>query len=211
MENKDIFVGNEEGQRDELEELRRQVNELRYELGHSKIVNDRVIRQAMRGRSSWLGTFVKVEAVSIPIFGAIFAGFLWLFEASIWPAIVFVIIAIISTWFDSHTLTIQTKAILTQPMSELRVFLNKQKKMRLIQFLIEAPLTVLWLIWFFLEIKHTLVPGTIGEELFGDGLNIGLGFSLVFGMIIAGIIFVKAQNTNDALIDTIDANLNEEQ
>lgn len=212
-DNKDIIEklnGNSAPERDELEELRKQVNELRSELENSKIVNERIIRQAMRGRSSWLGTFVKAEAVAIPITTLIFGGFLYLFNASLWPAIIFFIISVISTWFDTRTMVIHTKAISSLPMYELKSFLQKQKKQRLIQLLIESPLVILWAIWFFMEIRSTLTPGSIADAFFSDGLAIGLGVGLFVGMIIVAIIYIKAQNTNDALIDTIDANSNEE-
>lgn len=196
---------------DELEELRRQINDLRSELSHSRIVNDKVIRQSMRGRSSWLGTFVKLEAVTIPILGFFFWCILYFMDASLWPAYVFVIIAAVSTWFDTYTMTIRTKALLTMPMSELKNYLVKQKKQRLIQLLIETPLTILWVIWFFFAVKSTLREGSIAYEFINDGFSIGLFGGLFFGLLAVAIIYIKAQNTNDALIDAIDTTHSEEK
>lgn len=189
---------------DELEQLKAQITMLREELTRSRIVNDKIMRQAMRERSSWLNTFVKLEAISTPLFGLIFIGVLYLFRVSIWPGIVFIIIGFISTWVDSYTFGITSNNILTMPLLKLKEKLATQKRQRLIQLIVEMPLTILWLLWFALTLNSGLNPDKPITKYINIGGSVGLLVGLIAGIIVVIVIYTKAQDTNNELIYTID-------
>ena len=186
---------------DELEQLKAQITMLREELTRSRIVNDKIMRQAMRERSSWLNTFVKFEAISTPLFGLIFIGVLYLFRVSIWPGIVFIIIGFISTWVDFG---ITSNNILTMPLLKLKEKLAVQKRQRLIQLIVEMPLTVLWLLWFALTLNSGLNPDKPITKYINIGGSVGLLVGLIVGIIVGIVVYLKAQDTNNELIYTID-------
>ena len=189
----------------ELESLRNQVRELKTLLAASRITNDRVLRKAMDEKSGWLGRFVKMEIALLPIIIFVLMAFSVIIGASIWPIIVMVIISGISTWLDWHTLRIASANILDMPMLALKTSLERQKKYRKIQTLVEIPIAVLWQVWYFYSIKIALTPGTefdriITYSIFGGGIIGG-----IIAAIFISIIYRKAQKTNSELIESIDS------
>lgn len=189
----------------ELEQLRQQVMELKDELNKSRITTQSVIRKAMRSQSSWLDNLVKIEVVSIPVLGIIMGLFSFLLGASLWPVIVFVIMSVISTWLDWHTLRIASSHILTMPMSQLKESLIRQKRYRMIQTVAESPVAIGWLFWYILSLKKSLhATDDISEGFYYGALGGGL-VGTVVALIVIIIIYKKAQKTNNELIETIDS------
>lgn len=193
---------------DVLEDLKRQVKELKDQLTASNIVTQSIMRKAMKGSSSWLDRFVKTEIVTLPLLVLIIGSISYHLGTSIWPTIVFLIIGTISAWFDWYTMRIATKNILTMPMAQLKANLIKQKKYRRLQTLIETPLSIVWLVWYIISV----IPELIRDNEIGKELYLVLGISVALGILIAlvviYIIYNKAQNTNNELIETIDSGEN---
>lgn len=191
---------------DELESLKKQVTELKSQLAKSNIINQNIIRKAMRGSSSWLDRLVKFEIILIPFLAFILGGFAYLKGTSLWPSIVALVMMVISAWLDWYTLRIAKKNILTLSMSTLKKRLVQQKRYRFIQTVIETPLTIIWMVWYVVSVSSGL---DMDNEI-GDYLKIILGITLCFGILLASIIIVyiykKAQKTNNELIETIETN-----
>lgn len=189
---------------DELLSLRAQVAQLRQRLQQSEIVTDKIMRQVMRGKSSWLGALVTSEFIVLPFLTLAFISFLSAINASILPAIVFTILAGISAWMDCYTLNITKKSIYTMPLLQLREFLIKQKKQRIIQLIVEAPLTIAWLLWFGYTIFAAQAADPELKLILNIGFWVGLAIGIPISIIVIAIIYYKAQKTNNELIERID-------
>lgn len=189
----------------ELEQLRQQVMELKDELNKSRITTQSVIRKAMRSQSSWLDNFVKFEVVSIPVLGIIMGLFSYLLGASLWPVIIFMIMSVVSTWLDWHTLRIASSHILTMPMSQLKESLIRQKRYRMIQTVAETPIAFGWLFWYIYSLKESFQASDDLSEGFYYGALGGGCVGTVIALIVIIIIYKKAQKTNNELIETIDS------
>lgn len=200
METAENTIGNN----NELEVLRKQILDLREELKHSKITNDKIMRRAMGNRSSWLDKFVKAEAFSLPFLALILFAPHLLLGSSVYPVIVFFVLAIISTWLDWYTLRIASKNILTMSLSQLRESLVRQKKHRLIQTIVETPIAILWMLWYVNSIMSTLNHEDEMTSFLETGINVGFIVGVIVALVVIVIIYNKAQTTNNDLIETID-------
>lgn len=188
--------------KDDLEQLRRQVSELKEQLNNSRITTRSIIRKAMKSRSSWLDSFVKAEVIVTPVISIILGLISFLFGSSLWPVVVFLILGTLSTWIDWHTFRIAANSILTMPMSQLKDSLIRQKRHRLIQTMVETPLSIGWLCWYFISIKNSISTNEKeAEELFYGAIAGGC----IAALIVVVIIYSKAQKTNNELIQTIES------
>lgn len=188
----------------ELKVLRKQILELREALTHSKITNENIIRRSMGKRSSWLEIFVKAEAYSLPFLTLVLLIPSLLFGSSVYPVIVYFLLATVSVWLDWHTMRIASHNILTMSLSELRVSLVKQKKLRLVQTLVETPITILWLLWYLSSLKSSFNHEDELTGIIDKGVSLGFFVGVIIAIIVIFLIYHKAQKTNNDLIETID-------
>lgn len=197
--NKEVMEG-----QDELEALRSEVKMLKERLSRSQIINDRVLRKAMKERSGWLGHLVITELISLPFILLILVGFSYSIGASLWPIVVYFILALTDTFFDWRTFRISSGNILNLPLTELKIALVKQKKERMIQTAISLPAVIIWILWYTLSITNALSVDTKIATVLKSIIPVSFVIGAVIGVIIVIIIYRKAQATNNDLIHSID-------
>lgn len=181
---------------DQLDILKEEMAALKRNLDKEQIINDKLMRTVMKQRASWLNTLVKAEFITLPFIWLILAAFSVGLHVSLWYANIFIILAVVDAAFDCRTLRIPPKIFSTYSMTEMRKFLIKQKRERAIQTWVSAPLAIIWILLF----TNAMKVGDLGAF----GLHIGL-IGGIIGVIIAIpviiIIYKKAQNTNDSIIN----------
>ena len=59
----------------ELEQLREQMNSFKNRLDKQQIINERLVRNSMGSKMSWIKNFVWIEIIIVPIILFIMAGF----------------------------------------------------------------------------------------------------------------------------------------
>lgn len=190
---------------DELEIMRRQLDEMKLQLDSQHIINQNLMRRVMRGKASWLNIFVTGEIIMLPFIYIIFAGVSALYGISQWIAFSFLVLAAADTAVDWRTVRIPQHMFSSASLLDFRKFLLKQKRIRNIQTCISAPLTVLWLIVFFSAIvakTDVTVCGNIIEASKAGGIAGGV-IGGIAGIIFVIIILRKIQRTNDALLRDI--------
>ena len=181
---------------DQLDILKEEMAALKRNLDKEQIINDKLMRTVMKQKASWLNTLVKVEFITLPFIWLVLAAFSVGLHISLWYVNIFIILAVIDALLDCRTLRIPPKIFSTYTMTEMRQFLIKQKRERAIQTWVSAPLALIWILLFTNAMKF----GGLG----GPGLHVGL-IGGIIGVIIAIqviiIIYKKAQNTNDTIIN----------
>lgn len=135
----------------ELDQMREQMTKLKEELGKQKIINEKILRKAMVGNSSWLGELVKTEILLTPVMLLLMALPSLIYGASWWPLIVLAVMLFPSIWIDTKTITIPAEKIQNSTFFELQRFILHQSKMRSLQFIVEIILVVPCLIWYIYE------------------------------------------------------------
>ena len=162
--------------------------------------------KVMRSKASWRNTFVNVELISLPILYFIVAGASSALGISQWYGVILLIFTSIDVFLDWHFIRISPKKFSKLSILELKKFLFKQKKYRLIQTVALSPLAIIWVFAFFKAFFSKLYIFQTEE-----GIPVGIVaalwicfFAAIVGSVIAVIvIFKKMQRTNDALIKDI--------
>lgn len=192
----------------ELEQLREEMRVLKENLANTTIINEKLLRKAMRSSSQWLGQFVNAEIITTPIVLLILWAAFALFGMNMWSMIFISILCIPSIIIDKKTMSIPNDKIQSESFVSLALWLEKQKVLRKRQLLVELPLSFGWLGWFLYDYL-SCSNKYFHIELSGKGFFIQwLIFFLVFSIIAAiaiAIVYKKAQNTNDKLIAEINA------
>lgn len=190
----------------DIQELRDQMTAMKKNLDKYAIVNEKLIHTVMSKRSQGLNWFVNAEIILFPFICFFFFGICAVLELSIWIAITIAVGCALSTLADMKTMRVSQKRINKSSLYELRTFLIRQKRNRIIQSAIELPLCAAWLIWFMLEYLDN-------DNLFGDLKSsdtfiyvkvILIAAMLLLFVIIVAIIFRKIQKVNDAMLSDID-------
>ncbi len=189
---------------DTLPELRAAMDTLKRTMPHDGIISQSAIRRAMRSRSIWLNYLVIGELIMLPIIVLALFGIAHFEGMSIWPAVVFVILAVPDTILDLRTMAISQKWISEETLVGLSHRLIRQKKERHRQTAISTALMVLWLIWFFYELVRPAAAYLTAVDLMWLwAATSALG--LVASLIVIAIIYRKAQKTNDEMIASLSA------
>ena len=192
---------------DELNELRNQMAAMKQSLENYSIVNQRLMRTVMKQRSGWMNNYVIAEIIGTPLLALLMIGLCRLMHISMWIAYTITIAMILSTYVDwKSTMRILPADINSLSLLDLKKKLQKQKYYRKIQLLVELPLSLAWAAWFLIEYLH--LQDAFKNLSEGNALAWGsvifMVFMLALSAIVAIILYKKAQQTNDRIIDDIE-------
>lgn len=193
---------------EDLEIMRQQLLTLKQRLDTQKIINKDLMRTVMHNKASWLNRLVNIEIISIPIIYCIVAGASYAEGISLWYANILLIMTVIDVVLDWYLVRISPDKFSRLSILELKKFLLKQKKLRLIQTIAMAPLAGIWLVAFLRAFisKLDIFPYTSAEipAFIKPGLWIVIIAAVVASIIVVCVLFNKMQRINDALIKDID-------
>lgn len=189
-------------QNNELEVLRQQLAILNKKLEGQTIVNDRLMREAMKGKMSWIRNLVWAEIVAVPFLVILFAGMATAWHLSYWPVAFLAVMLIVSVVLDYKINIIGDRAYLQDNLADTARRLARMKRRRVINEAVMAPVAIAWAVWFLYDIySRTPAEGDMHAMLSG-GL-IGGCVGVVIGGVVAVVIVRKMQKTNDAVIRQI--------
>lgn len=183
---------------DELENLRQEMSALKQNLDRQQIINKNMLRNVMKHRASWLNTLVNVEIIMLPLIFLLFVAFGAIFGISMWYAVIFLILAAVDTAFDWRTMRISPRLLGTASMIEIRRKLLRQKKERLWQTCISAPLAIIWLYFYFKAIM--IANDVIDDVVLNFSISVGGVIGLAAAIVVIIVIYRKAQGTNDSIL-----------
>lgn len=192
---------------EELETMRLQLAELKRQLDTQQILNNELLRKIMRRKASWLNKFVLIEFISLPISYILFAALSAAANVSQWYAFIFLIFGTLDTICDCRTVRIPPRKFSEASLIQLRAFLVRQKRERMIQLVISAPLTLIWLLAYgyalFGQFTSTIpADDSLIRQASAIGL-IGGGIGAVCGVIVVIILYRKIERTNHSLMGDI--------
>lgn len=192
----------------ELEQMREQMQMLRNKLDKQEIINDKMLRQSVKKRMSWIKNFVYLEFLLLPFMAVVFYGIKDLFDLSWWNYGFLLIQCTIDVVLDYYVnvASLKTNNIENSSLTETMHKLYRMKQIRAKQFIIMITLCAAWFAWTGIEMWHH--AGSIAEmdkimqgaAYGGRGLVIGIPI----GFFVAIHIYRKMQRTNDELIQQIE-------
>ena len=187
---------------EEIEMMRQQLATLKRQLDTQHIVNKELLRKVMRSKASWLNRVVVTEIITLPFVYLIFVSISVAYGISQWYAFIFLIFSALDAAFDWYTVRIPAGMFGTASILELKRFLLRQKRARMLQVCIGLPLAIIWIIAFFLAMRANTDLGISGDA--AQAAKTGGIFGGVIGGIIGGIVVLilyrKIQRINDALL-----------
>lgn len=186
---------------DELTTMREQMAAMKRSLDKSTIINHELLTKVLRQRSSWLRNTVIMEIILTPLLSLIFYWTHFQVGISVWFAISFFILSGIDTAFDWKTLRIPGSLFSQLDTITLRKKLIKQKIDRKRQFLVSLPLAAIWAVCFCYEyLRHGILKYTELDPA-TNAILLTIAVSLcALGVIIAVVVYRRAQRTNDTLL-----------
>lgn len=159
----------------ELEMLREQLVEFKGRLDKQEIINERLIRQAMKSHVSWIKNMNYWMSIAgcivLPIFIIFFSKLHVSWFCNAFLALL-IIGEIIFNFYNVHT--INDKLMSEENIITVRQKLLAYKKREKWQIIIETPLTIIWVILFLYDISalHSTIGPAIGCIM---GVLIGMG------------------------------------
>ena len=197
----------------ELAELKSQMENLKKQLSDQEIINDKLIRESMKKKMSWIKKYIIFEVCLMPLIIFAWLGIRYYCHLS-WANYFFMIIlcfvSIIVDYYININ-SIKDDDYNRNNLVETIKKLTKMKRQRAIQMVIQMPLLVCWILWAGVEAYNAL-PGIANEfqQGFIQGGIIGGAIGGVIGIIFAVSLYFKMQRTNDEIINQINETINDD-
>ena len=197
----------------ELAELKSQMENLKKQLSDQEIINDKLIRESMKKKMSWIKKYIIFEVCLMPIIIIAWLGIRYychLSWANYFFMIIMCLVSIIVDYFININ-SIKDDDYNRNNLVETIKKLAKMKRQRASQMIIQMPLLVCWILWAGIEAYNAL-PGIANEfqQGFIQGGIIGGAIGGVIGIIFAVSLYFKMQRTNDEIINQINETINDD-
>ena len=199
----------------ELEQMREQMQVLRNKLDTQEIVNEKLVKNSVKSKMSWIKKFVYFELLLVP-FTALMAYVLKeMFNLSWFTYAFIVVLSAIDAVCDYriNVASLDLEKVEKHNLSDTLQKLVAMKKMRAKSFFIMMLLSIPLFIWASIEMWQNISTGTITflDDVPANIVRAGAYAGLVGGIIgfFVGIyisirIYRKMQTTNDELIAQIE-------
>ena len=200
MEDKNIMI--------ELEQMREQMQMLREKLDKQEIVNDKLVKNSVKSKMSWIKRFVYIEFLLLPFIALVWYGIKEFFDLSWFNyAIMMVMCTIDAVWdYRINIASLNIDKVESNSLTDTLQKLIEMKQMRTKSFFIMLPLLLLWLMWTGVEMWQYISTITFKEDFLTGAAYGGLGGLIIgipIGIYAAFRTYRKMQNTNDELIAQI--------
>lgn len=196
----------------ELEQMREQMTTFKNKLDKQQIINERLVRNTMGSKMSWIKNFVWMEIFIVPVLLIIMAAF----HASAglsWWLFAFLAIGLIADVTGDFIINrIPKGQLLSGDLVATSQRLIKMKKQRTSWFIAGIIFMSIWLVWFIIEVVMKLDYGcTLPHHGTVVAIMVaGIAIGGLIGGFIAWLIFRKMQKTNNQLIEQINQVTNED-
>ena len=197
----------------ELEQMREQMQVLRNKLDTQEIVNDKLVKNSVKSKMSWIKKLVYFEFLLLPFIALMGYGLKEVFNLS-WFCYAFIVVhCAIDTVCDYriNVASLDLEKVEKHNLSDTLQKLIAMKQMRAKAFFIMMLLSIPLFIWVSIEMWQYVSTITLKDDLYTHIVHAGAYGGFVGGIIgfFVGIyisirIYRKMQTTNDELIAQIE-------
>ena len=183
----------------ELDDLRRQINDLKQKVDQQGRLNEDLVKKAIQGKMKSVHSIIFklgiLAIVSIPFY------ILMKYQVGFsWPLIIFTIVFLLGSITSDYFINRINVSHMGDDLVGTANKLIKMKRHRVIGQRIGIGVAILWLIWFCYE--YFKLNSAYGPEAAWGSL-IGVFAGAALGGIIGLRLFNKMQRANDEMIDQI--------
>lgn len=179
----------------ELEAMRSQMQLLKQKLDNQEIINDQLLRNAMKGKMSWINKYIWFELlVLLPVCALNFVGLKMMDDGLSWWAISAILLLVfVEIMLDFYINHVSANDWQSENLLQTADKLVRMKRLRWWQLIVSLPVAFALFWWLFSGFSESIrfavtIGGIIGGVI---GLSVGIG------------ILLKMQRTNDELISQI--------
>lgn len=197
----------------ELEQMREQMQVLRNKLDTQEIVNDKLVKNSIKSKMSWIKKFVYFEFLLIPFIALIWYGLKEVFNLSWFCYASILVLCVIDVVWDYriNVASLDLEKVEKHSLSDTLQKLVAMKQMRAKSFFIMISLSIPLFMWTSIEMWQYTSTITFKDDLptyivYGvtyGGLVGGI-IGLLVGIYVAFRIYRKMQTTNDEIIAQIE-------
>lgn len=194
----------------EFEEMRQQLGILKNKLENQTLINDKLIRQSMLHKMSFIKKYTWVSFLGLLFIYYIYYEAREIFNLSWWFYGFTVIFMTLSVCFDAYINRVNKKDFLNGDLIAASLQMQQMKKLRKKSLLCGISILTIWFPWLCVELYNGLglANGTKNESLF-YGMMVGGGVGLIIGAVIGISIYFRMQRINSDIIQQIDELTNE--
>lgn len=182
----------------ELEEMRQQLNELKSMLKEQTIVNERMMRKAMKGKYNKVRNDIKMSIaiafVSMPFIGVLLPAL----GMPMWFTVVtlaFILSALVASAFSLRRYA--SEDLMTGNLTSVAIRLIRYKRFGIYWFFYAIPFLILWLVFFF----RFVTSGKDSE--FVDGVVLGGIIGSVIGIVFGTVNYIQNLRRMNSILKEI--------
>ena len=189
----------------EFEEMRQQLDILKNKLDNQTLINDKLIRQSMLNKMSFMKKYTWVSFLVLLFIYYVYNDIRITFNLSWWFYGATVIFMTFSVCFDAYINRFNKESFLNGDLIAASLQMQRMKKLRKKSLLYALPLMTIWISWLFIELYNgsSAANGGANTSLF-YGAMVGSGVGLVIGVAIGISIYLRMQRINSDIISQID-------
>ena len=189
----------------EFEEMRKQLDILKNKLDNQTLINDKLIRQSMLNKMSFMKKYTWVSFLVLLFIYYIYNDIRITFNLSWWFYGATVIFMTFTVCFDAYINRFNKEAFLNGDLIATSLQMQRMKKLRKKSLLYALPLMTIWISWLFIELYNgsSAANGGANTSLF-YGAMVGSGVGIVIGVAIGTWIYLRMQRINSDIISQID-------
>lgn len=179
----------------ELEEMRGQMQILKQKLGSQELVNDRLLRNAMSNKMSWVTKYIWFELWGLfPLCVLIFSLNKLMYPTmSWWPTLAILFFLLVDILFDFYINRVSESDWQSENLVQTADKLLKMKKTRWLQLVVAIPFMIILFGWYLWEFPSEIRLYTTIGGIFGGVIGFAVGLRIL----------LKMQRINDDLIRQI--------
>lgn len=179
----------------ELEEMRGQMQILKQKLGSQELVNDRLLRNAMSNKMSWVTKYIWFELWGLfPLCVLIFSLNKLMYPTmSWWPTLAILFFLLVDILFDFYINRVSESDWQSENLVQTADKLLKMKKTRWLQLVVAIPFMIILFGWYLWEFPCEIRLYTTIGGIFGGVIGFAVGLRIL----------LKMQRINDDLIRQI--------
>ena len=189
----------------EFEEMRQQLDILKNKLDNQTLVNDKLIRQSMLNKMSFMKKYTWVSFLGLLFIYYAYYEAREIFNLSWWFYGFTVIFMTFSVGFDAYINHVNKEEFLNGDLIAASLQMQRMKKLRKISLLCGISILTIWIPWLCVELYNGLglANGAKNESLF-YGMMVGGGVGLIIGAVIGISIYFRMQRINSDIIKQIE-------
>lgn len=189
----------------EFEEMRQQLDILKNKLDNQTLINDKLIRQSMLNKMSFMK---KYTWVSFLVLLFIYYGYnevRIMFNMSWWFYGFTVLVMTFCVCFDAYINHVNKKEFLNGDLIAASLQMQRMKKLRKRSLLYGIFFMTIWVSWFVIELYNGSGAANGGENTsMFYGMLVGGGVGLIAGVAIGIWLYLRMQRINSDIIQQID-------